>query len=844
MTDVLIGQPIPGHQVRPPTLPPSIVSRPRIGALLDDAVGATPVTVVCAPAGFGKTSAVADWVRTRPETVVWFTGGRTGLTPGRLLAGLAAAATHAGLPGFGDVLGAVAAGGSPDGASTAVVRSAVDLMLARLRAVPGPVLVVVDDVHGLELGPHSGVVRLLTELPDQLAVVLIGRDDIAAHLPREVVYGAVSLLGGDELAMTSEEIATLGTGPGAAVEPDAVLARTGGWPLAVRAAVLGGPGSERRARLLPDVVREEVLERVSPGLAELMLATTVARQLDADLASELCGYPAQDLLEECVAQGLFLRRVEDAGRPAVYVWLEAFAEACEQLAMRQDLARVRAARLAVARHLAATRPLEAIGYALDAGEPGYLGEHWPEIVASAEADRLHRTVARMIGEGAQEPFIRHVGVIALALDGERRGAQLMRGAAPAPGDGARDRLAAAFSAALSGVDTRERHAACEDAREAIGGATGLSPASHASALLLLGWVETRLRREPELPVEALRSAQLAARSLGLTGLERRAHIELAAALTIAGRQRDAAELAASMLPVAAAGSTALDDGGVPDFVRGHVAFWRGDHAESVERFRALTARDDAVTIAGAIGRVYAVFAACAAGNRAWIDEAERALRQVEGHDVLGLPMTGFIAGARAAVAESRENARAVAMHTRTVADIAHMPVMHALMAEIHRRAGRLDEASRLVERVPYAISPVHVKAIVLVTQALHARADRKFGVAHRLLESALDLAVPHDVVRPFDPSREPALRDLLDEHARWGGHHEALLVTLLNDVADETYRLSDREREILAYLRTSLTVAEIAERLFISVNTVKTHQRSLYRKLGVTTRREAIHVRV
>lgn len=52
--------------------------------------------------------------------------------------------------------------------------------------------------------------------------------------------------------------------------------------------------------------------------------------------------------------------------------------------------------------------------------------------------------------------------------------------------------------------------------------------------------------------------------------------------------------------------------------------------------------------------------------------------------------------------------------------------------------------------------------------------------------------------------------------------------------------LTERERAVLQYLPTMLKASEIAEDLFVSVNTVKTHQRSIYRKLGVSTRRAAV----
>ncbi|TFE25884.1 LuxR family transcriptional regulator [Frankia sp. B2] len=54
-------------------------------------------------------------------------------------------------------------------------------------------------------------------------------------------------------------------------------------------------------------------------------------------------------------------------------------------------------------------------------------------------------------------------------------------------------------------------------------------------------------------------------------------------------------------------------------------------------------------------------------------------------------------------------------------------------------------------------------------------------------------------------------------------------------------RLSDRELAVLSYLPTMLTTTEIAAELFVSVNTVKTHLKSIYRKLDVPRRRDAVH---
>ena len=106
-------------------------------------------------------------------------------------------------------------------------------------------------------------------------------------------------------------------------------------------------------------------------------------------------------------------------------------------------------------------------------------------------------------------------------------------------------------------------------------------------------------------------------------------------------------------------------------------------------------------------------------------------------------------------------------------------------------------------------------------------------------------AVGRRPARPARPGLLPRRRRRLREHGAWGTRHEEFIARRLGEVEDAPtgVTLSQREHEILGYLRTTMTSAEIAEALFVSVNTVKTHQRAIYRKLGVANRREAVRVR-
>jgi LuxR family maltose regulon positive regulatory protein len=104
------------------------------------------------------------------------------------------------------------------------------------------------------------------------------------------------------------------------------------------------------------------------------------------------------------------------------------------------------------------------------------------------------------------------------------------------------------------------------------------------------------------------------------------------------------------------------------------------------------------------------------------------------------------------------------------------------------------------------------------------------------------------VRRPFLEAGLPA-RDLLADHLRATNTHRWLASELVAALdgrlrqaapAELLEPLSDREREVLRYLPSIMSNADIAAELFVSVNTVKTHVKSIYRKLGATRRQDAV----
>jgi DNA-binding CsgD family transcriptional regulator len=135
-----------------------------------------------------------------------------------------------------------------------------------------------------------------------------------------------------------------------------------------------------------------------------------------------------------------------------------------------------------------------------------------------------------------------------------------------------------------------------------------------------------------------------------------------------------------------------------------------------------------------------------------------------------------------------------------------------------------------------------VEAAALAALAAHRRGDRR--AAHRHLVDALDLAACTGVTAPLlEPDRQLAV--LVDVHRAELGPHQAFALGLLDRLHPAGCRppvepLTDREVEVVRHLPTLMSNSEIAGAMHLSINTVKTHLKSAYRKLGVDGRRDAV----
>jgi LuxR family maltose regulon positive regulatory protein len=163
-------------------------------------------------------------------------------------------------------------------------------------------------------------------------------------------------------------------------------------------------------------------------------------------------------------------------------------------------------------------------------------------------------------------------------------------------------------------------------------------------------------------------------------------------------------------------------------------------------------------------------------------------------------------------------------------------------AAAHALAGLLDERG-------LAMRPRVWPVQALLLEAIARDALGESEAAERALERALDLAEPEGLLVPF--LLYPAA-GLLERHRRRRTSHAALISEILDLLAgrtpvrrrDTTHLLSgpltESETRVLRYLPTNLSAPEIASELYLSLNTIRTHMRHLYAKLGVHTRADAV----
>jgi LuxR family maltose regulon positive regulatory protein len=858
-----------GDKLQVPSLGVGVLNRPRVTGLIERAA-AHPVTVITAPAGSGKTLACAIWAQSaaRSTRVAWLTVDEGDRDPSRFWANVAAALADGS-----------AAPPPPDPTLVPRSRSAADdLPVSLADAVRGSgsvITLVLDDVHKLSGGTVLPELSFLVHhAPVGLRLILSGRYAPGLQLAKMRIGGDLAELDATDLACAATEadayLAKLGLRV-AVAERDELLRYTEGWMAGLRLAALatrrGSPaashvGSDPAAA---DYLRDEILDRQPAGIRQFLLRTSMAGRLSGEFADWLTGGSGGALvLDRLVRENSLVVR-DSGGQYRYHPFLrdQLTAELRRQLPDEVPLLAARAARW----HAARGEAVEAVRCSAEAGDWEFASRALAEVgIAAAlggRAAELEELIGRFPAERrADDPAVAAaLGAARLSRGGPEcavayldRAQQTIGSCAPSVRP-----VVELWLAALRVMHTADDPTLVHGRvlAERAQATAGTLPAHRALGTLWLAlgtarlrrWELTDARRELGHAVRQLEAAGLAgllARARGWQALAEALYGDLRAAAELIGQEdRSPADPAAAGLVALAAAQLALDQ---DDLSSTGLLL---DEAETTD-IRRLPAEPDIAAVEALIR----ARAALAGGDIAAARSLARLVRE-RGLDPLAAGVleadielrAGDLPLAAAALAAATDEMPGdEADQTASGRQRADQILARArLLLADGDPAGALKAAGECLDTAGVTLRD-QIAALLVATVA-----NRRLGTADdaaALLEHALAIAEPHGAYRPFLEAGmgvHSAIAILIPPASRavaFAARVRERFVCQLPasgtraDVESPPLTLS--ELAVLRLLPSYLTNQEIADALFLSVNTVKTHLRSVYRKLGVTSRRSAI----
>src|SRR5947209_1179317 len=890
-----------------PRLRPNVVSRPRLLERLNEGLHGK-LTLIAAPAGFGKTTLVSEWVEGIERPTAWLSLDEGDNDPARFLAYLVAALqTIAARIGEG-VLGALQ---SPQPPPTEAILMA---LLNEITTLPDNFVLVLDDYHMIDAKPVDIALTYLVEhLPPQMHLVIATREDPQLPLARLRAQGQLIELRAVDLRFTPSEAAEfLNQVMGLNLSAQDIAAledRTEGWIVGLQLAALSMQGHQDvpgfiRAfagdhRYIVDYLVEEVLQRQPEPVRSFLLQTAILDRLNGPLCDAVTGQEEGNARLEALERGNFFVVPLDNQRHW-YRYHHLFAEVLSAHLMAEQPDQVSAL------HRRASEWYEQHGSAADAIRHALAAKDFARAADLVELAwpgmRRSRQEATLLGwlKALPDELLRCRPVLGVAYahvllaSGEREGGEErlrdaerwldttaeMRGLASAPAaamdvvdeEGFR-RLPGTIAIARAGlalargdVPGTVTYARCALDLAPEGG--HLTRGGAAGFLGLAAWT----RGDPDAPHRSYADGMASLQKAGNISDAINGAIALAAIRIAQGRLRQAMRTYERGLQLATEqGEPVLR--GTADMYVGMSELHReqndlhaatqhllrskelGEHTgfpQNRYRWRVAMAR-----IREAQGDLD--------GALDLLDEAERLYMSDFSPNVrpiAALVTRAWVAQGRVgeALDWARERGLSVSDAPHYLREFEHITLARVLLARSKSdRADRsIREAMGLLERLLKAAEEGERTGSVieiLVLQALAHQMQGDIPAALVPLQQALTLAEPEGYVRTF-VDEGPPMAVLLEEAAKHGdlaweagnvSNYVRQLLRAIGSAEDRTpvkqvliEPLSERELEVLRLLRTGLNGPEIARELIVSLNTMHTHTKNIYSKLGVTNRRAAV----
>ena len=871
------------------------VPAPRSGALPRDRLTArlaassdVGLTLVSAPAGFGKTTLLSEWASRSPQarrSTAWVSLDQRDDDPASFWAYVVAALQEV-VPDLGPAAEALR--------SEPPTQAGLESLLNDLEAVQSDLHLVLDDYHVVEHQPvHEGLGFLLDHLPDRVHVVIATRADPPLQLARRRARGQLVEVRASDLRFTADEAAAYLRGSTGLALTEQDLAtlddRTEGWAAALQLAALSMRGRDDVSdfiagfsgddRYVVDYLVEEVLQRLTPDLRRFLLHTCVLSRFSGPLCDAVTTRPGgRATLELLDRQNLFVVALDDSRR--WYRYHHLFADVLRARLLDEE------PEVVAGLHLRASAWHDGQGDVAEAVHHAMEGEHWDlaadlvqHAVPELRRTRRESTLRRWL-EGLPEHVVRARPVLGISHVGTLMASGQLEGVEPAlqelerwladadvaavasdpelrtlPGTVAMYR--AGQARLLGDVEGTIRHA--RRARELSALDDHLERGAAAALLGLAHWtsgdVETAAREYAE-SLEHMHRAGHVADLLGCT-------IALADLELARGRLTDA--IVAYRRALAAAEREPTVPRGTADAHTGLGALLaeRNELDAAREHLRASASLGQDAALAQNAYRWRLATATVreldgdVTGALELLDEAERVYDNDYSPDVR--PVAAVRARLQAAhgrtadaLAWARSRRLSVEDEPSYLQEYEHLTLARVLLAGRGAAARPGPELDRFLDRLLAAAelggrTAAVIDVLLLQARAAHARHDAV--TALQRLHRALELAEPHGWVRAV-VDHGPPVAELLRtsaEQSPLGSYARRLVAALHGDqrpVPAQSAgpdRLSGREAEVLRLLASELDGPAIARTLVVSVNTVRTHTKSIYAKLGVTSRRAAVH---
>ncbi len=869
-----------------------LVARPRLNERLSRGAESA-LTLVSAPAGFGKTTLLTEWLAAAPAdgpSAAWLSLDQRDNDPALFWTYLVAALKTAAHEVGAEALSLLRSPQPP-------IEAVLATLLNDLGAISNDVVLVLDDYHVIDARDvQDGMAFLLEHLPPQIHLVIASRADPALPLARLRGRGELVEIRAADLRFTPDEaVAYLNGVMGLVLTARDVAAlegRTEGWIAALQLAALSMQGRDDVAgfiagfagddRYIVDYLAEEVLDRQPEPVRHFLLQTSILDRLSGPLCDAVTGQDSGKAKLAALERGnLFLVPLDDRRRWYRYhqlfadvlqahlldeqpgdvpdlhrrasAWYEQngtpseairHALAAEDFERAADLVELAIPAMRKSRQDAALRAwltvlpdeLVRVRPVLNVGFVGALlagGEFEGVEGRLREAERWLDTPSAEMVVVDDEEFRRLPGTIelyraALAL---ARGDVLgtMRHARRAldlsPED---DHLSRAAPAGLLGLAywaSGELEAAYSAYAECM---AGLRRAGHIADTFGCAIALADIRLAQGRPGEAMRTYEQALQHVPeQRGSVLRGTADMYVGMSELHRERNDLYAATQNL----LRSQALGE---------HTGLPQNPYRWRVAMARVREAEGD---LAGAIEL---------------LDEAERRYVSDFFPDVRPIPaLRARVWVAQGALGEAlgwaRERGLSVEDDLSYLREFEHITLARLLLAQYAtQRAERsLHEATRLLERLLRAAEAGKRSGSVieiLVLQALAQQVRGDIPAALASLRRALTLAEPEGYVRIF-VAEGPPMASLLRAVAKQGiaPSYVRRLLAAVNKTEDSTpvkqgliEPLSERELDVLRLLGTDLAGPDIARELIVSLNTVRTHTRNIYAKLGVNNRRAAV----